>query len=147
MAMTPEGKIIAIREFQPGVGAEYMHLIGETLEDGEDLVEAAKRGLLEETGYVANQAMLVSTVLQDSGRSDRLVHLILLRKCSKTGEGEKEINVELFDPAEFWNTMMNYFLTNPEKKHAGGNSLKLMTLAFHKLGLITLKGGKEIAET
>lgn len=34
--VTMEGKIISISEFQPGVGADYIHLSGETMEDVHD---------------------------------------------------------------------------------------------------------------
>ena len=137
-ALTTEGQIIAISEFQPGVGADYLHLPGETMEQGETSLEAAVRGLLEETGYKAGSAKLLSSILENSGRSDRLVHIVLITECSKTeSEGEKEIKVVLLSPNEFWNRLMQYFVTNPDYKHGGGNTLKAATLAFSQLCFIS----------
>jgi len=140
IAFTTDRKIIAIKEFQPGVGTDYIHLIGETLDEGENPLEAAKRGLLEETGYIPDgEGTILSSILENSGRSERIIYLALLDGCSKTREGEKDIKVKLFKPVDFWNTMMRYFSANPMAAHGGGNTLKLMTLAFDRLGLLSPK--------
>ena len=77
-------------------------------------------------------------MLENSGRSDRLVHLFLVTECHKAEqEGEEDIKVELVEPAAFWNSLMNYFAEDPTAKHGGGNTLKLAALAFQKLGWIT----------
>ena len=142
--ITVEGYIIAISEFQPGVGADYLHLPGETMEQGEAPLEAATRGLLEETGYEAGQAKLLSSILENSGRSDRLVHVVLITDCKKSErEGEKGIKTVLIPPSEFWNRLMQYFATNPDHKHGGGNTLKAMVLAFNQLDLISTFPEKE----
>lgn len=138
MGVTPDKKIVAVTEFQPGVGGEYFHLPGETLEPAEKPMEAAKRGLLEETGYVGN-VVLLSSVLKDSGRSNSLIHLCLALDCHKIQKGEKEIRTKLVEPMEFWLAMMDYFSANPASRHGGGNTLKLIALAFHKLGWLKIK--------
>lgn len=136
--VTTEGRIIAISEFQPGVGADYLHLPGETMEQGETPLEAATRGLLEETGYEAGSVKLLTSILENSGRSDRLVHIVLITDCKRgKQEGEKGIKIVLLPPSEFWNRLMQYFATNPDRKHGGGNTLKAAVLAFSQLGLIS----------
>lgn len=139
MGVTPDGKIIAIREFQPGVGADYLHLVGETLEPNEGPLAAASRGLLEETGYQARSLGRLSAILENSGRSDRKVYLVLATDCEKVAEGEKGIKVELFSPSEFWRIMRNYFLYNPQLPHGGGNTLKLMALAYDQMGWLNVQ--------
>ncbi len=138
MGLTPDKKIIAISEFQPGVGGEYFHLPGETLKNGECPTAAAGRGLLEETGYKAGTILLLSSVLQDSGRSDRLIHLCLAFGCMKIQEGEKGIAVKLVEPNIFWRALMHNFLDKSTVRHGGGNTLKLATLAFYSLGWLWL---------
>ncbi|OFZ54711.1 MAG: hypothetical protein A3D92_04370 [Bacteroidetes bacterium RIFCSPHIGHO2_02_FULL_44_7] len=136
-ALTTEGQIIAISEFQPGVGADYLHLPGETMEQGETPLEAATRGLVEETGYEAGPLKLLSSILENSGRSDRLVHIVLITDCKKSKEeAEKGIKTVLLPPSEFWNRLMQYFGTNPDCKNGGGNTLKATTLAFQALDLL-----------
>ena len=132
--LTPEGKIIGISEWQPNVGADYLHLPGETFDEGEtDPLAVAERGLLEETGYESKQITLLSTILENSGRSDRLIYVCLARECVKATAGEKGIKAKLFSPESFWNEMMQYFFANAGTKHGGGNTLKALTLAYQKL--------------
>lgn len=137
--VTAEGQVIAISEFQPGVGADYLHLPGETMEKGETPLAAAARGLLEETGYEAGPVKLLSSILENSGRSDRLVHIVLITNCKKGElEGEKGIKTVLLPPGEFWDRLMQYFAMNPDRKHGGGNTLKATALAFRKLEWLTV---------
>ncbi len=134
---TKKKKIIAISEFQPSVGTNYLHLPGETMEEGETPLDAARRGLLEETGYNAGSVELLSSIFENTGRSNRLIHCILALDCEKSEQvGEDDIIATLFDPWNFWDCLMKYFLTNPEKKHGGGNTLKTTILAFQKLDLL-----------
>lgn len=84
--------LLEIREFQPGVGAEYFHLPGETIDKTDPSpVFAAERGLLEETGYAGEQYELLSTILQDSSRSDRKMSLFAAINCVKRQAGENDI--------------------------------------------------------
>ena len=138
IALTPENKIIAITEWQPAVGKDYTHAIGETTKKNEEPLAAAKRGLREETGYDSDEFFLLSSVLENSGKSRRCIHLILAQNCVKTGVGEEKIKVQLFSPADFWAAMTNYLFTNPEIPHGGGNTLKAAALAYHHLGLLTI---------
>lgn len=138
LALTPEGRIVAIREFQPGVGTEYLKLVGETLEPGESARAAAKRGLLEETGYCARQWEQLTTMLENSGRSDRRLHLFLAQDCRQVAEREAGIRTTLLAPEVFWKKMMRYWTLHPRQTHGGAGTIKLMTLAFehlHWLGL------------
>lgn len=146
LAITEEGKIVVVGEFQPGLGTNYPHLVGETMEIGELPEETAKRGLLEETGYAAGSMEPLTTILENTSRSERLIHLFLARNCKRVAESEEDIRITLMDPDVFWDFFTNYILTNPEKKHGGTNSLKAMCLAFWKLGWLKLNidTGKEV---
>lgn len=137
--VTRDGLIIAIKEFQPGVGAEYLHLPGGTMEPGETPIQTAIRELKEETGYRADSVELISSILENSGRSDRLIHSVLMRGCKKvTEENEAGIETILVTPNTFWKMLIGYLLTDPEKKHGGGNTLKTAALALHKLKLLQI---------
>ena len=138
MGLTEGGEVIAIHEWQSGLESFYTHLVGGTVQGKETPEETARRELLEETGYLTGRLTLLTTLLQDTGRSDRKQFLFLAEDCKKFGPGEKEIKVKLFTPEEFWKFLMTYFLTNPEKAHGGGNSLSTAVLAFQKLGFIAL---------
>lgn len=137
--LTPDGQIIGISEWQPNVGADYLHLPGETFDEDEtNPLVVAERGLLEETGYESKRIILLSTILENSGRSDRLIHICLARECAKKTDCEKGIKAKLFSPQAFWQEMMQYFFANAGTKHGGGNTLKAITLAYQHLGLLTV---------
>ena len=138
LGLTEEGKVITIREFQPGVGVDYLHVVGETVKEFEQPRQAAVRGLREETGYQAGNLFLLSAILENSSRSDRLIHLYLATDCRKVDEPENGITVELMTPADFWIALMNYFATCPAEKHGGGNTLKVTVLAFAKMGMLEM---------
>lgn len=138
LGLTEAGEVIAVEEFQSGVGETYLHLVGETIKTGEDPETAAFRGLREETGYEAGLLELLSVVLENSAKSDRRVWYFLARDCRQGAEGEAGIRVRLLPPVEFWASLLRYFLEQPETRHGAGNSLKAATLAFHKLGWLTI---------
>jgi len=136
LGITSDKKIVAIEEFQPGVGVNYIHLIGGNIEKDESPEYAAKRELEEETGFSSDNFELLSCVLENTGKSNRCLWFFLARDCKKIQESETGINVKLFTPRDFWKLLMEYFLKNPGEKHGGGNSLRTAVLAFFKMGLL-----------
>ncbi len=135
-AFTADGRVISIEEFQPGVGASYPHLAAGTVDPGEEGIVTAERELLEETGY-RGRVELLTTFAHDSGRSDRKVLLYIATGCEKVQEPkEEDIAVSLLTPKEFWEKCLGYIMNDPGKMHGGANSLKVLTLAFHKLGYL-----------
>lgn len=50
-AMTDDGMVLTVRQFRPGIEVESIELPGGGLEKGENPALAAKRELVEETGY------------------------------------------------------------------------------------------------
>ena len=51
IAITEEGKFVFERQYRHGIGKVIYEIPAGIIEDGEDSIEAAKRELLEETGY------------------------------------------------------------------------------------------------
>src|SRR3989338_4962615 len=105
----------------------------------EHILAEARRGLREETGYEGSHYMLLSSILENTGKSDRLIYFVLATGCRKLARCEAEIKVRLMAPRAFWGAMMAYFTTNRGAIHGGGNTLKLMALAYDALGLLTIK--------
>lgn len=129
LGLTTENKVIAVTE------KSYTHLVGGYIEPTEKPELAARRELLEETGYSAHRLKLLSCVCHDSGGSDRVVWLYLATGCHKTRDGEKNIEVTLMEPSEFWKFIITHIKTEsgaiPKK---GLMSMVTATLAFHELG-------------
>ena len=51
IAITKEGRMVLVRQYRHGLGRTCFELVAGCVEDGEDPMDAAKRELLEETGY------------------------------------------------------------------------------------------------
>lgn len=54
LALTEEGSVVLARQFRPGPSAIVLDLPGGIVDPGEDVLAAAARELLEETGYAAD---------------------------------------------------------------------------------------------
>lgn len=55
VATTPQGEYILVKEYRHAVDRELIGLPGGFIEEGEEPIKAAKRELLEETGYLAEE--------------------------------------------------------------------------------------------
>jgi ADP-ribose pyrophosphatase len=73
VALTPDDRVVLVREFRPGVEATLLELPGGVVDAGEEPLEAAHRELLEETGYEA-ELVHVGTMV-DCAYSTRLRHV------------------------------------------------------------------------
>jgi ADP-ribose pyrophosphatase len=128
LALTPEEDILLVREFRPGVEAVLRELPGGLVDEGEKPLEAARRELLEETGYAGDLEYVGPMV--DCAYSTRIRHTFVARGCVKVGEptpGEGESpELELVSLSEF-------------RKHLRGGQLSDVGpgyLALDHLGLL-----------
>ncbi len=103
IAVTEDKKIILLNEEQPG-RLPYLAIIGGRIEEEENPLDAAKRELLEESGYYSEDWELFIAE-QFSSKFDWATFIFVARKCKKVTEqkldpGEK-IQVKLVDFEEF----------------------------------------------
>lgn len=68
IAMTPAREILFVRQFRPVVRRATLELPAGHVEPRESPEEAARRELLEETGYVAGEIELLGSLTPDVGR-------------------------------------------------------------------------------
>jgi ADP-ribose pyrophosphatase len=82
--VTEDGKIIMANQEQPNKG-KYLGCLGGRVDEGETPFEAAKRELLEESGYESNQwDLLFST--QPVAKIEWAVYLFIAKNCKKVAE-------------------------------------------------------------
>ncbi|MDY6781996.1 MAG: NUDIX hydrolase [Cyanobacteriota bacterium] len=73
VALTPERKILFVRQYRPAVEQYTLELPSGHIDSGESPEEAARRELLEETGYTAGTMEFLGCLMPDAGRlSNRL---------------------------------------------------------------------------
>ena len=101
--VTKEGKILITHQQQPG-SSKYITNAGGRVEDDEDPLAAAKRELLEETGYVSDDYFLWKA-FQPSLRIEQVIYIFIARNCTKIADqnldpGEK-IELELVSFEDF----------------------------------------------
>lgn len=68
LPITADGRAILVRQYRPVVERTVVELPAGAVGPAEAPEDAARRELLEETGYVADELVLLGTVLPDSGR-------------------------------------------------------------------------------
>lgn len=103
LATTPDGQVIITKQSQPGLD-EFWSMPGGLMDEGETVLTAAKRELLEETGY-SSQDWYFLFSSQMSGKIDWANFYLVAKNCLPTAArkpdpGEK-IELELLSLEQF----------------------------------------------
>ena len=70
IATTEDYRLLLVRQFRPALDQMVVELPSGHVEEGETPEEAARKELLEETGYVAGEMMDLGSLSTDQGRLD-----------------------------------------------------------------------------
>lgn len=84
-----DGNILITYQKQPGK-EPYLGMAGGQIEEGEDVLEAAKRELLEETGYVAGDWRLWMAK-QPYSKIEWVIYTLIAIGCKKTSEQHLDV--------------------------------------------------------
>jgi ADP-ribose pyrophosphatase len=74
VALTPEGQSVMVRQYRFGVGYSTLETPGGMVDAGEDSLTAAKRELLEETGYASDTWHYLGAVEPNPAIHNHLCH-------------------------------------------------------------------------
>ena len=89
VASDKEGRFICVRQFRQGIKTVTTEFPAGGIESGrsqESALEAAKRELREETGYVSDDWKHLLTIPANATISDNYVSIFVARNCCKSGE-------------------------------------------------------------
>lgn len=91
-AITTDGQIILKSEYRYAVGAEVIECPAGMLENGEEPLTAAKRELLEETGYISDNWTYLGPTLESTSKLTNRMHLFLATACEKVSDQNLDPN-------------------------------------------------------
>lgn len=113
VALTAERQIVLVEQFRPAVGARVLDmpagLVGDLPgEEDEDLLVAARRELLEETGFEAERLEVLVEGPASAGSSGEVLTIVGARDCRRVGPGggdeheDIQVHVVPLDRADRW---------------------------------------------
>ncbi len=86
IGLTKEKQVVLIEQFRHGTEEIILEIPGGMIDDGEEPEAAAKRELLEETGYSSDKFIYLGKSHPNPAIQDNLIHHFLAVDCEKTGE-------------------------------------------------------------
>jgi 8-oxo-dGTP pyrophosphatase MutT (NUDIX family) len=126
--VTEEGGVVLVRQWRQPVGGFTLELPGGGVDKGKDPREAARRELLEETGYRAEDLSHLVSVRTSPGRSTEVCHLF---RCNAV----RQASGPRPEPTEFVSAVELPLAAAVGKVYSGE-----ITAATSVLGLLMVSG-------
>ncbi|MEA5510417.1 NUDIX hydrolase [Crocosphaera sp. UHCC 0190] len=96
MPITPNNEVVFVRQYRHGVKEILLELPAGAFEpQKETSITAAKRELEEETGYIAQELILMKTIYDNPVKDDNKIHIFLGLNVQKTGQINLDITEEI----------------------------------------------------
>ncbi len=134
IAITKDGQFVMERQYRHAAGVTCYELPCGVMEEGETPLEAAKRELLEETGYANGEWTQLMSLSPNSSSVTNMSHSFLAVGVEKVSDqhldATEDLSVHLLTKEEVWDLLdnnkiiqalmvaplMKYFLKNPIQK-------------------------------
>jgi len=125
LAVTPDGRLVLVRQFRYGTNAFSLEIPGGVMDPGEDPVTAGLRELREETGYTGEGARLLASVHPNPAIQSNRSHFVLVENVHLAHELD-------WDPDEEIEVSLQPVEQVLEMAHSGGitHALVLNALMF-----------------
>jgi ADP-ribose pyrophosphatase len=96
MPCLADGRIILVRQFRYAIGQDLWELVAGSLNTREQVLSAAQRELLEETGYRARKLKLLLSFFPSPGFLNEQMHLVEARELTlATAQPEEDERIEV----------------------------------------------------
>jgi 8-oxo-dGTP pyrophosphatase MutT (NUDIX family) len=95
IALTNDGNIVLIRQYRHGTREITCEIPGGAVDQGETPLEAARRELEEETGYLAGSWELIGQVQPNPAFQTNTTYTYLARGASLSGQPQPDENEEI----------------------------------------------------
>ncbi|MEW6108013.1 MAG: NUDIX hydrolase [Nitrospirota bacterium] len=87
---TDKGEVLLIRQFRPPVNGYVIELPAGLCDIGESMENAARRELIEETGYKADECRFLIKGPMSSGSSSEMLSVFVAKGLSYAGPGNRD---------------------------------------------------------
>lgn len=91
IAVNEAGQLLLVEQFRPPLQKSVIELpaglVGDLADPDEDLLLAAQRELLEETGYHSDELELLFSCPSSAGMSDEIISFVLAKNLQQVGPG------------------------------------------------------------
>lgn len=95
VALTPERRIVLVRQFRFGRNDFFLEVPGGAIETGEDPVVAGQRELREETGFAGGPARVLGRVHPNPAILSNVMHIVLVENVVAVGAPSFDVNEEV----------------------------------------------------
>ncbi|MBT7989317.1 MAG: NUDIX hydrolase [Anaerolineae bacterium] len=124
VALTPEGKILVVKQFRLGTESVTIETPAGVMEEGEDSQVAAMRELAEETGYTTNDWTYLGWVEPNPAFQNNLCHQFLAKDIIRTHDTAQDEGEDIV-----FSEMTLDEVKNEIREGRMRNSLSLLTLS------------------
>lgn len=111
IALTEDGKFVMVKQYRHGLGIVATELCAGVAEEGEEPIEAAKRELLEETGFGGGEWELNMVISANPGSQNNLSYSFIARgvkpMTTQHLDATEDIKVEILTEDEVWQMLVN----------------------------------------
>ena len=111
IAITDDGQFVMERQYRHGLGKTCFEIPAGVIEKGETPLEAAKRELMEETGYGEGEWKEIMSVSGNSSTTNNISHCFVAKGVKKIGvqhlDNTEDLEVVLLDRSQVWDLMVN----------------------------------------
>jgi ADP-ribose pyrophosphatase len=129
LALTADGMVLLARQFRPGPSLELDEMPGGYVDEGESVLAAAARELLEETGYVSDRLSVAGTTyLASTALTKRYVVVALdCERRSRPMNSVAEFTAPVLKPvSEFRAQMRAGLLTDTDLAYLALDSIGML---------------------
>lgn len=104
IAIDTEGRFVMVEQYRHGLDEIFTELVAGVAEEGEEPVEAARRELEEETGYIGGEWELNTVISANPGSQNNLSYCFIARGVTPAGhrhlDDTEDVEVKLLSRDE-----------------------------------------------